>query len=374
MIKSILSSFYPASLNTKPREWLRASVGACTGVLMTAWVCQYFYGLELTLHLIGPLGASSVLLFAVSTGALAQPWSIVGSYFVATLSALIAVSLLGHSFLSASVAVGLAIGAMCLLRCLHPPGGAVALCVVLSQADFAPLGLSVFYPVMLNAWILLGCALVFNNLTGVRYPKVHINPSAEIHHTKDIPPFERVGFNSDDLDAALADIDEFVDVTREDLESIIRSTEKHALRRSMGDIQASHIMSRDVLSGRPETTIKEAIRILMHHHIKTLPILNEEKHIVGIVSLTDIIKHPEATRGAGLSGVFGFKKKTLLKDIMHVPVTCVTTTAHLVELIPLLSRQGLHCIPVLDDNVFVGVITQTDLIAALHRDLIVHLH
>ncbi|WP_412071371.1 HPP family protein [Pseudomonas sp. FEN] len=341
---------------------------------MTAWVCQYFYGLELTLHLIGPLGASSVLLFAVSTGALAQPWSIVGSYFVATLSALIAVSLLGHSFLSASVAVGLAIGAMCLLRCLHPPGGAVALCVVLSQADFAPLGLSVFYPVMLNAWILLGCALVFNNLTGVRYPKVHINPSAEIHHTKDIPPFERVGFNSDDLDAALADIDEFVDVTREDLESIIRSTEKHALRRSMGDIQASHIMSRDVLSGRPETTIKEAIRILMHHHIKTLPILNEEKHIVGIVSLTDIIKHPEATRGAGLSGVFGFKKKTLLKDIMHVPVTCVTTTAHLVELIPLLSRQGLHCIPVLDDNVFVGVITQTDLIAALHRDLIVHLH
>src|SRR3546814_19980663 len=89
-----------------------------------------------------------------------------------------------------------------------------------------------FYPVMLNAGILLGCALFFNNLTLVRYPKAHINPSAEINHTKDIPPFERVGFNSDDIDAALADIDEFVDVTREDLERIIRSTEKHALRRS----------------------------------------------------------------------------------------------------------------------------------------------
>ncbi|RBH55070.1 MULTISPECIES: HPP family protein [Pseudomonas] len=374
MIKSALSGFYPAPSNTKPREWLRASVGACASVLVTALVCQYFYGLELTLHLVGPVGASAVLLFAVSTGALAQPWSIVGSYFVATLAALIAVPLLGHSFLSASVAVGLAIGGMCMLRCLHPPGGAVALCVVLSQTDLAPLGIEVFYPVMLNAGVLLGCALVFNNLTGVRYPKAHINPSAEINHTRDIPPFERLGFNSDDLDAALADIDGFVDVTREDLESIIRSTEKHALGRSMGDIQASHIMSRDVLSGTPETTIKEAVRILMHHHIKTLPVLNEEKHIVGIISLTDIIKHPVTRRSRGLSGVFGGKKKTLLKDIMHAPVTCVTTTAHMVELIPLLSKQGLHCIPVLQDDVFVGVITQTDLIAALHRDLIVHLH
>jgi len=374
MIKSILLSFRPAPLNTKPREWLRASVGACAGVLIASMVCQYFYGLELALHLLGPIGASSVLLFAVSTGALAQPWSIVGSYFVATGAALISVHLFGHSFLSASFAVGLSIGAMCVLRCLHPPGGAVALCIVLSQSNLAQPGLYIFYPVMLNAGILLGCALIFNNLTLVRYPKAHTNPSAEINHTKDIPPFERVGFNSDDLDAALADIDEFVDVTREDLERIIRSTEKHALRRSMGDIQAAHIMSKDVLSGSPETTIKNAVRILMHHHIKTLPILNEEKQIVGIVSFTDIIKYSASSRSNGLLGIVGFKKKRLLKDIMHAPVTCVTTTAHIVELIPLLSRQGVHCIPVLQNNVFVGVITQTDLIAALHRDLIVHLH
>ncbi|MEB0121593.1 HPP family protein [Pseudomonas sp. CCI1.2] len=374
MIKSILRSFYPAPLNTKPKEWLRASVGACVGVLTASMVCQYFYGIELALHLLGPIGASSVLLFAVSTGALAQPWSIVGSYFVATGSALIAVYLLGHSILSASFAVGLAIGAMCIFRCLHPPGGAVALCIVLSQTDLAQLGFYVFYPVMLNAGILLCCALVFNNLTLVRYPKMHTSSSADINHTNDIPPFERVGFNSDDLDAALSDIGEFVDVTREDLEGIIRSTEKHALRRSMGDIQASHIMSKDVLSGTPETTIKEAIRLLMHHSIKSLPILDSKKHIVGIVSLTDIIKYPASIRNSGALGLFGFKKNISLSDIMHTSVTCVTAAAHIVELIPLLSRQGLHCIPVLQNNEFVGVVTQTDLIAALHRDLMVHLH
>ncbi|MEF9672839.1 CBS domain-containing protein [Pseudomonas sp. PCH446] len=99
-------------------------------------------------------------------------------------------------------------------------------------------------------------------------------------------------------------------------------------------------MSKDVLSGTPQTTIKDAVRILMHHHIKTLPVLNEEKHIVGIISLTDIIKHPVTRRGSGLSGVFGVKKKTVLKDIMHVPVTCVTTTTHIVELILYCQRRA----------------------------------
>ncbi|NQD81414.1 CBS domain-containing protein, partial [Pseudomonas sp. CrR14] len=35
--------------------------------------------------------------------------------------------------------------------------------------------------------------------------------------------------------------------------------------------------------------------------------------------------------------------------------------------------DGLHCLPVLDSGALVGVITQTDLVAALHRDLLRHL-
>ncbi|MNG97349.1 CBS domain protein [compost metagenome] len=41
-----------------------------------------------------------------------------------------------------------------------------------------------------------------------------------------------------------------------------------------------------------------------------------------------------------------------------------------VALIPLLSEQGLHCLPVLDGQQLVGVITQTDLIAGLKRHLL----
>ncbi|WP_420800908.1 CBS domain-containing protein [Pseudomonas cavernicola] len=58
---------------------------------------------------------------------------------------------------------------------------------------------------------------------------------------------------------------------------------------------------------------------------------------------------------------------------MSRPVTCVDSRTHVVELIPLLSDQGLHCLPVLEQGELVGIVTQTDLIAALHRDLIMHL-
>jgi len=38
--------------------------------------------------------------------------------------------------------------------------------------------------------------------------------------------------------------------------------------------------------------------------------------------------------------------------------------------LPLLCEQGLHCLPVLDGDQLVGVITQTDLIAGLKRQLL----
>src|SRR5690606_41350970 len=58
---------------------------------------------------------------------------------------------------------------------------------------------------------------------------------------------------------------------------------------------------------------------------------------------------------------------------MTAPVVTVDRHTHVVDMIPLLSSQGLHCLPVLDNGHIVGMVTQTDVIAALHRDLVNHL-
>lgn len=368
-----LQGFVPNTLAIPTREWLRAGIGGALGVLFSIWLCHRLFGAEVAAHLIGPLGASAILLFAVSSGALAQPWSIVGSYLVSASLAVLVVQLCGASLASAALAVGLSLALMCPLRCLHPPGGAVALCVVLGGPHIVAMKAAVLLPVMINAFCLLACALLYNNLTRVRYPRPRAAAAGEAHHTADIAPQQRVGITAADLDQALDELGEFVDLTREDLEVIVRATERHALRRSMGEIRAAQIMSRDVQCVTPETTVEQALRLFEYHHLKALPVLDEEGRLVGVVSLIDLLGHSRRAPRSDFLGMLGLRRDVPISRVMSRPVTTVSAEAHVVELIPLLSDRGLHCLPVLDDGQLVGIVTQTDLVAALHRDLIAHL-
>ncbi|MFT8086125.1 HPP family protein, partial [Salmonella enterica subsp. enterica serovar Enteritidis] len=84
-------------------------------------------GSSLTLQIMGPAGASAVLVFVASSSPFAQPWAVlVGNL----LAALIGISL-GMSGLPsiASLALAACLSLLCLfyLRCLHPPSIALAL-------------------------------------------------------------------------------------------------------------------------------------------------------------------------------------------------------------------------------------------------------
>jgi CBS domain-containing membrane protein len=281
IVKNLLRSFIPQSLNTHPAEWSRAAIGACLGIFVSAVFCRELFGIDITLHLLGPVGASAVLLFAVSTGALAQPWSILGSYLIAALVALVSIKLFGNTIIAASVAVCSSIVLMCIFRCLHPPAAAVAICIVTSKNELSPMGLHVLGPVMLNAACLLAGALIYNNLTRVRYPKAQ---------ARDLPipqqaPISNDGFNAEDLEKALEEMGEFVDVSREDLEAILHKTEAHALRRNRSDIDAARVVSRSTESLSLEHSMADAMTLLAKNDSKYLPVLDGDKKVVGIISL-----------------------------------------------------------------------------------------
>ena len=355
-------------LHTRPREWLRATCGAAIGLFVSVWVCQLVFGAAVATLLIGPVGASAILLFSVPSGALAQPWSIFGGYLVSATVATLVAQLGGHSLEMAALAVALSLIAMFALRCLHPPGGAVALCVVLAGPALQALDEKAVLPVMLNALTLLAIALFYNNLTGVRYPKRPL-PEINLQHTSDQPALQRVGFSDADLDAALADIGGFVDLTREDLTQLVRKVEDAARRRSMGTAQVADIMSRDLRCATPETRVREALDLLHAHRLRVLPVLDAEQALVGIVSLTDLANF------VGRSGSFrllrrGGGEKSPLSEVMTSPVIAVAPELPVSELIPMLSSQGLHCLPVVEQNRLVGMVTQTDLIAALQENLL----
>ena len=369
-----LFGWLPRTVQTRPGEWARAATGVALAVVFTFWISSLLYGSTTAMVLLGPAGASAVLLFVVSSGALAQPWPVLGSYL---LSGAIGVAVL-HLPLPGLVpgeqmlcAVGLVVLGMLMLRCVHPPGSAMVVVIVLAGDLLAPLGGWLLLPIMLNACCLLFCATLYNNLTGVRYPKQA--PRTDLHHTQDVLPQQRVGFTDEDLDQALDAFGSFVDITRHDLEQIIRDTERSALRRKMGNIRAEQIMSRDIRTVGPHTTVRQAIGMFRHHHVKTLPVADGDGRVVGIISLSDLLAQLDLPMGRILPTRINLWRDQPLHKIMTVAVVTVDRHTHVVDMIPLLSSQGLHCLPVLENGHIVGMVTQTDVIAALHRDLVNHL-
>jgi len=228
--------WFPAAINTRPSEWSRAAIGMAFGTMFSIWLCGQVFGIEIAQHLVGPLGASAVLLFAVSSGALAQPWSILGGYLSAGVIALLVAHVLGRTLGSACLAAGMALIVMCWLRCLHPPAGALALTLVLADPLTVALDWKELGPVMLGAASLLFCALAYNNLTRVRYPKRPNEPVPMI--PADHPPGDTLAITAQDLKQALAEMEAFIDVTPEDLEQVIHASERYAKRRIIGDVLA----------------------------------------------------------------------------------------------------------------------------------------
>lgn len=367
-------SFVPAPLSARPVEWLRVALGVALAMLLVLPSCAWIFGTSLTLPLAAPAAASAVLVFAAPSSPFAQPWSVLAGNLLATL---IGVSL-GASGLPVMLAAGTA-GALvivCLLgaRCLHPPGAALALVAVVGSAQIHALGFGLLYPVAFNSALLVVVALVYNNLTGHSYPKPR-GTRANSHHTRDRLPSERLSFSEDDVARALADFGEYVDVTRDDLAQLIKQTEKHALRRSMGEVTAADIMSRDLYWATPACSAQTAWKSLREHRLHSLPVVSgEQRELVGIVTLVDLLKHLRSTPARIRLGQLKRGGGTRLRAIMSSPVVTVSTDTHMVDLVFLLSDRGLHCLPVVDaQQRLVGMITQTDLIAALYRNWLKHL-
>src|SRR5690606_36766416 len=261
---------------TRPGEWLRASGGVALAVVFTYWLSSLLYGPTTAMVLLGPAGASAALLFVVSSGALAQPWPVLGSYLLAGLTgaAVLHLPALAGAELTVrpAVALGTVVLGMLVLRCVHPPASAKTVVIVLAAQLLEPLDAWLPLPIMLNTCCLLFCVTLYNNLTGVRYPKRA--PRIDLHRTQVLLPEQRVGFTEEDLDRALDRFGSYFDIRRDELEQIIRDTEISGLRRKMGNIHAEQVMSRDIRTVGPDTMVRQALDMFRRHQVKTLPVVD----------------------------------------------------------------------------------------------------
>ena len=188
-------------------QW-RAALGAGLGIALTGWMCQLFtvqFDLGLP-WLFAPIGASAVIVFAIHTSPLARPWAVIAGNTISALIGIGCLCSLGSSPWVGGLAVCMSIVAMFSLRCLHPPGGAVALLVVLSNQVN---DVFVVFPVLVNALLLVALGVVINRITGKSYPH-HV-----VHETLSTSTL------TSELEHVLRKHNEVLDISIEDLQVLI---------------------------------------------------------------------------------------------------------------------------------------------------------
>ncbi|MYM28937.1 CBS domain-containing protein [Duganella sp. CY15W] len=382
-MRAFFESWLPSPTTANRREQFRAAFGALCGILLTAIVSQLLLrSTHAAAFLVAPIGASSVLLFALPASPLAQPWSVIGGNVISGLAGVACVRWFGDSLplpVLAGLACGSAIAAMFFMRCLHPPGGAVALTTVIGGPAVHAAGFEfVLLTVLADSILLVLMAITYNNLTGRSYPHQQQNPHANPHATKDAVPTVRLGFKPEDLDAVLQQHNQVLDISRDDLESIFMQTEQRAYQRRFGIIRCADIMSRDIISAEFGTPLEDAWSEMRAHRVAALPVLNRARRIIGIVTQTDFLEHGGLDDYRSIrqqlqgflrkSGVTHTEKAEVVGQIMtHHPTTAQVDTP-IVDLVPLMADSGFHHIPIVDEEQrFVGIVTQSDLVAALYE-------
>ncbi len=143
------------------RSWVGALIAITLLGLLSAWS---HYPL-----IAAPLGASTVLLFGHPESPLAQPRNLVLGNTLAALISVGCVLLFGTAPWVMGLAVGLTIASGQILRCLHPPAGAVALLGVLLAAKPS----FVLMPVLAGSLLLLLVAVAFSQLIPASTPYPH---------------------------------------------------------------------------------------------------------------------------------------------------------------------------------------------------------
>ena len=201
-------------------EKIISAIGGCLGIFLVFTISHWLLDSAGAIYIIPSMGASAVLLFAAPHSPLAQPWNVFGGHIISAAVGVICVQFIPALGFAAAASVGLAIGAMYYLRCIHPPGGATALAAVIGGGQIHALGFEyILAPVLLNTLTILLVALLFNYLfKWRRYPAF----LAAREKKSVLPADEYAPINHADLVYALSEMDSFIDVSEEDLLKIYK--------------------------------------------------------------------------------------------------------------------------------------------------------
>ena len=117
-------------------------------------------------------------------------------------------------------------------------------------------------------------------------------------------------------------------------------------------------MSTDLFTLRPNDLVDLAASLMEWRHIRHVPVEDENGRLVGLVTHRGLLRL--LSRGSTAPDATSMT----VREIMKPNPTSVTSTTPTLEAIEIMRRSGIGCLPVVDDNQLVGIVTSYDFLTA----------
>ena len=189
-------------------------------------------------------------------------------------------------------------------------------------------------------------------------------------------PKDRMGFEEEDIIAAMREIPGYLDITPRDFKEIYTLAFQHALERLQREVTVAEIMSREVVGVKPDTPLAAVATAMGQGGISGVPVVDDHNIVVGVVSEKDFLK------GMGIKDSQNFMtlvasclhskgcvalpiKKQTAGDLMSAPAMTVTPETRVRDLAALMAAHHINRVPVTDAaGRLVGIVTRGDLVKA----------
>lgn len=148
-------------------------------------------------------------------------------------------------------------------------------------------------------------------------------------------------------------------------------------------LTVADIMTRDVISIKGTTTVREMAAIFDTKHFGTLPILDDAGDLAGIVTTSDLVEQDRPLHIPTVISLFDWViplggESALQRDLDKITaqtaselastdVITVTPTDTVSTAAEIMSSKKLHTLPVVEGKKLVGVVSRIDIIRSMNR-------
>lgn len=187
----------------------------------------------------------------------------------------------------------------------------------------------------------------------------------------------------EDFQNALKEFDTYIDVNLEDLIMITKTAQKYAQLRQVEQLLVSDIMTTEVATVRPDTSLRDAANKLLELRISGLPVIEQNDSLVGIVTEADFLSalgipchHPAHSVWQTLESMFNSQPTQSqapknVADIMSTQTVTIAANETLHDVIDTMKRHHVKRLVVTDDNKqVIGIITRSNLVKILLRKIL----